>query len=96
MSETKFNWHKVSKSYQGGSHDFQIQVPAIKLSKDDWECILEWLGEHTSGGRAYGYSMRTRKIKSKSDKLPVVKYPAGLCPKTFDYGSDVTITTSMI
>lgn len=93
----KYDWHKVTKHYKGGVSEFQIRLPSgVKLSKDDWECVLEWLGENTDGGHAYGYSMQTRKLKAQSPSLKVVKYPAGLCAKLMDYSNDVTTTTSMI
>ena len=91
------NWYKVSKFYRGGVNEFQIAVPAeVKLTKAEWDEVLEWLGDNTNGGRESGYSMSTRKLRSKSATLKVVAYPSRLCPKLFDYGKEVTTTRRMI
>ena len=90
-------WHKVSKFYKGGSSEFQIAVPkSVRLSRSDWETILEWLGENTTGGRAYGYSIKSRRLRNKSATLRVVRYPSGLCPALFGYGTEVKTSRKMI
>lgn len=90
-------WHKVTKFYKGGRSMFQIAVPkGVRLSKDDWETILEWLGENTNGGHSYGYSMNTRRLRRKSSSLPVRRYPSGLCAQLMNFGEVVTTQRRMI
>lgn len=90
-------WHKITKFYKGGCSEFQIAVPkGIRLTKSEWDEILEWLGENTSGGHAYGYSIRTRRLNTKSKSLKVVRYPSGLCAKLMDFGKEVVSTRKMI
>lgn len=90
-------WHEVTKYYKGGRSVFQIAVPkGVRLSKGDWETILEWLGENTNGGHAYGYSMNARRLRRKSSSLPVRRYPSGLCAKLIDFGEIVTTKRRMI
>lgn len=97
MSEVGMVWHKVTKSYKGGSNDFQIAVPkGVRLTNSEWQDILEWLGENTSGGHAYGYSMKTRRLVRQSNKLRTVRYPSGLCAKLMDFGDLVVSTQKMI
>jgi len=87
----------VSKFFKGGCGEFQIAVPkGVRLTKADWETILEWLGENTNGGHNYGYNMKTRRLNSKSESLRVVRYPSGLVAKLIDYGTTVTTTQRMI
>ena len=98
-SETQppMTWHKVTKFFKGGRDNFQIAVPlGIKLSKGEWETLLEWIGENTNGGHAYGYSLKTRRLPSKSKSLPVVRYPSGLCASLVDHGTVVTTKQRMI
>lgn len=91
------NWYKVTKYYQGGMSEFQIMIPAgIKLSKSDWDSVLEWIGENTSGGHNYGYRLKTRKLRAKSAKLKVLAYPSNVCAKLFDHGREVITKRKMI
>ena len=66
------NLYKITKYFKGGSHTYFIR--ANKITED----ILENIGEHTSGGHAYGYNMRSTKIKKlpRGAKLlkPIVTY----------------------
>jgi len=97
MNETEMTWHKVSKFFKGGCREFQIATPkGIRLTRDEWDAILEWLGENTNGGHNYGYSMKTRRLNKKSQSLRVVRYPSGLCAKLMDHGTAVTTTQRMI
>lgn len=90
-------WHKVTKYYKGGRSEFQIAIPkGVRLGKDEWGAVLEWLGENTNGGHAYGYRMDTRRLHRKSQSLRVVRYPSGLCASLIDYGSIVTTKQRMI
>ena len=90
-------WRKVKKFYKGGCSEFQIAIPkGVRLNRDDWNSILEWLGENTGGGHNYGYSMKTSRLRAQSKTLRVVRYPSGLCAKLMDFGKDVVTTRRMI
>lgn len=89
-------WYKLTKSYKGGRGEFQIRVPAARLNKDDWECIFEWIGEHTDGGHAYGYSINATRLRRQSKTLKVVRYPSGVCAATYGKGEDVTRVENLI
>lgn len=91
------SWHKITKSFKGGHDEYQIRIPdGVRLTKGEWETVLEWLGEHTSGGHAYGYSINTTRLRRRSDKLRVCSYPAGLCASLVGKGDKVTTVTEMI
>lgn len=92
----KFIWYKCEKFYRGGSKAFQIRVPDCELSKDDWEQIMEWIGENTDGGHSAGYRLDYDKLKAKDRKLPVVSYPNYLIPQTMGMGKKVVTTSHWI
>ena len=96
-STTDKTWHKVTKSFKGGRSEFQIAVPkGVRLTKGEWETILEWLGENTNGGHNYGYGIETKRLRKKSETLKVVRYPSGLCTSLLDYGTEVVTKQRMI
>lgn len=83
----KYQWYKITKHFSGGSNEFQIRVPRdTKLSKSNWDSILEYLGENTSGGHNYGYSIRATRLKQARKNLMVVKYPTYLVPQFIGLG----------
>ena len=86
----KYIWYKVRKSFKGGGSEFQIKVPDINLTKETWDELLEWIGENTGGGHAYGYRIHTNKLKRKSRKLKVVSYPSHISGQFFRMGTLVT------
>lgn len=89
---TEWTWHKVTKSFKGGRDEYQIRIPkGVRLSKDDWASVLEWIGENTDGGHAYGYSMNTKRLRNQSNTLRHIKFPSGLCESLREYG-DVVVT----
>jgi hypothetical protein len=93
----EWSWVKVTKTFRGGSTSWQIRLPkGVKLSKREWDTILEWIGEHTHGGHNYGYELRTRRLKAKSTKLLQLRYPSGLNEKLEDFGDEVVTTRRMI
>ena len=55
-------FYRVKKSFRNSCDVYYIKVYPSELN----EYMLERIGEHTSGGNNYGYSIKTRKIK----KLP--------------------------
>ena len=71
----KWKWLKIKKYYKGGGSEFQIRYPDIKISGETWDEILEYVGDNTGGGQAYGYDIRTEKLPRKSRKLEVIRYP---------------------
>lgn len=90
-------WHKVTKHFKGGSREYQIRVPdGVRLSKAEWEDVLEWIGEHTTGGHNYGYRIHSRKLRQKSATLKVLAYPGSLCASTIGKGEIVTTRTEVI
>lgn len=95
-NKNKYDWYKVTKTFRGGENQFQIRVPKTKLSKDDWQEILDYIGENTNGGHSAGYNISTCKLKKKSLIFPVVKYPANLCCALEGYGSKVVTVKYMI
>jgi hypothetical protein len=54
-------YYKVTKIYRGGSSTYYI---ALNNDEEITEDMLESIGENTSGGENYGYSMHSRKIKA--------------------------------
>lgn len=86
MSDIKTDWYHVKKSYKGGSKEFQVRAPL--LTPQEWECLAEWLGENTDGGRCYGYQ-----LEKKDDKLPVMRYPADICEATMTISEKVVTET---
>ena len=90
-------WHKITKFYKGGMSEFQIAVPkGIRLTKSEWDEILEWVGDNTTGGHNYGYRIKTRRLGDKSKSLSAVSYPSGLCAKLMDFGKEVISKRKMI
>lgn len=93
----QMTWHRITKSYKGGRNEFQIAVPkGVRLSKDDWDEILDWLGENTTGGLSYGYSINAHRLRKQSSSLTVIRYPAGLCATLMDHGTEVVTKQRMI
>lgn len=95
--EPERTWHRIEKFYKGGCSKFQIATPkGIRLSRAEWEGILEWLGENTSGGHNYGYSIYRYPLKKQSKTLRIVRYPSHLSAKLMGYGTEVVTTRMMI
>lgn len=90
-------WYGIVKTFRGGSDEFQIIVPdGVRLDQNDWDTIMEWLGDSTDGGHSAGYRMTRRRLKQKSRKLRVVAYPSYLTEATMQFGRVVTTTERMI
>ena len=92
----KYKWYQVSKSFRGGRSEYQIRVPEIELTKDDWDDILEWIGDNTSGGHNYGYNIKTKELGDKDPRLKVLSYPSSVSYKLERFGKTVVHTTKMI
>jgi hypothetical protein len=67
-------WWKLSKHFQGGIYEVQVQMPKGFDAKR-WQFALEWFGEHTIGGHAYGYRIYKSRLRTKSKKLVNLKMP---------------------
>ena len=91
----KYSWYKIRKTIRSGKKYFQIRVPVIK--RIPWSDILEYLGENTEGGHAYGYEIKAvSKLKSLDPNLKVVKYPSNLHESLMPFGETVKTEGEMI
>ncbi len=92
----KYTWYKLEKWYQGGKSEFQIRVPNVKLTKDDWDTLLEWIGDNTIGGHNYGYRIQETKLDKQSPSLKVQTYPAYILPQFEKCGKTITVKHKII
>lgn len=66
MEKIKLGWYKITKSFQGGMHEFAFEVTKeIQENFSDCETLLEHIGKHTDGGHNYGYKIYARHCKGK-------------------------------
>jgi hypothetical protein len=85
-----FMWYKLEKFFRGGSDTYQIRVPdSVQLSEDDWDAILEWVGENTDGGHSAGYRIRRHRLRFKSPTIKVLSCPADICAAMMGRGRKV-------
>ena len=90
-------WFKIEKFFQGGSDTYQIRVPSeVRLTKEDWDAIMEWVGDNTNGGHSYGYRLHRTRLRQQSKKIKVLRYPSDVCSKLMGYGIAVTETRRYI
>lgn len=71
MSKKKYRTHKyfeIKKFFRGGSHLYYIYLRKLYITKADWDNILGDIGEETSGGENYGYTLYRKQLRSKPKK----------------------------
>jgi len=87
------NWFKITKFFRGGKNEYQIRVPRVNLTKEDWDDLFNWLGENADGGHSYGFTIKALQLPRKSRKLKVVTYPSDVVAKLSRYGRKKTFIT---
>jgi hypothetical protein len=71
-SAIPWNWFRVTKSYQGGYNNRYVQSLDTELSN----AVIQYIGEKTSGGENYGFSMSYKKIdKNEAEIKHTIKLP---------------------
>ena len=55
----------IRKYFQGGHGKYYAYVPRSVRGKD-WSWIMDWVGEHTTGGHNYGWQVYISESKRKS------------------------------
>jgi hypothetical protein len=70
ISSPKKCWYKFIKTGRGFKEEYYFSWPhPLKIEKEDWQTLLEWVGEHTDGGSEDGYRINCRKLRSRPKAL---------------------------
>ena len=71
MKKIKTGWHLVEKSFQGGVDEYAFRATKeTVVNFGDYESLMEYIGENTTGGHSYGYriKMTHKNTKPKNKK----------------------------
>lgn len=74
----KIGWYIITKSYKGGGSKFIFHITKKVQGRfdNDWDELLNYIGEHTGGGHNYGYNIKSR-YKGKKKPRVTETYTAG-------------------
>ncbi len=92
----KYDWYSIEKFYKGGSKQFQIRIPSTVTKQEDFDEIMEYIGENTSGGHSEGYRLTRKKLAGKDPELKIERYPADLCEATAEAGEEITFVRKWV